>query len=76
MLKVRQVADRLSLSESAVRNLIDKGDLSHHRLGGAIRVSEEDLKDYLNEARRERGAISTTRKYPRPRKVKLRHIKL
>jgi excisionase family DNA binding protein len=71
MLKVSQVANRLNLSQSKVYELIESGDLPHHRLGSAIRVSEEQLAAFLDSTKRERVAV--TRRTARPR---LRHIKL
>lgn len=50
LLKIPEVAKRLSVSTSFVYDLIAEGRLKHHRLGrgqGAIRVSEEQLHDYL-----------------------------
>jgi len=50
MYTVREIADRLKLSESAVYNAVQSGDLPHHRFGrgrGTIRVSEEQLQQYL-----------------------------
>lgn len=54
MLRVKQVAERLNLSESKVYELIERGKLSHHRMDGAIRVSEEQIAEYLEETKRER----------------------
>jgi excisionase family DNA binding protein len=56
LLKVAQVAERLSCSESFVYNAVSAGELKHYRLGkgqGGIRVSEEQLKGYLDG--REKG---------------------
>ena len=65
LLKIPEVAKRLSVSTSFVYELIADGRLRHHRLGrgqGAIRVSEEQLQDYLR--RTEHGGEVTT---PAPR---------
>jgi excisionase family DNA binding protein len=69
LLNVKQVAERLSVSESKIYRLVEAGELPHHRIGGAIRFSEEQLSEFLQGARRER----TVRKLSRPR---LKHIKL
>ncbi len=53
MLKVSQVASRLNLSVSKTYELVEKGDLGHHRMGGAIRVSETQLQEFLNSTKRE-----------------------
>ena len=65
---------RLRLSLSKTYALLDSGKLGCHRMDGAIRISEEQLEEYLQATKRERGeAISTTRKPPRPQ---LRHVRL
>ena len=74
MLRVKQVAERLNLSESKIYEMVESGQLSHHRFGGAIRVSEEQIAEYLEETKRERQE-------PEPRKSQtrlptLRHVRL
>jgi len=74
LLTVRQVAEILAISQSKVYELIEGGDLSHHRMGGAIRISEEQIQEYLEGTKQ-------GRREPEPRKSKpprpnLRHIKL
>ena len=39
MLNVKDVADRLALTPSKVYRLIENREISHHRIGGAIRLS-------------------------------------
>ena len=49
-LSIRQVADRLGLSETAVRRMIKKGKLPSMRTGPSdkvIRISERDLETYI-----------------------------
>lgn len=82
MLKIKLVAARLSLSVSKVYELIDDGLLPVHRLGGtALRVSEEDLKSFIERSRetKKRGEGKAQawqpRASPTPR-VKLKNIKL
>jgi len=71
MLKVAAVANRLNLSVSKVYELIDRGRLGHHRMDGAIRVSDEQLRAYLEETKQGPGDLP--KKSPRPR---LKHIKV
>lgn len=74
MLRVSDVAIRLSLSVSKVYELVERKHLAHHKIGGAIRISEQQLAEFLDQTRRERGATErSTRRLPRPH---LRHIKL
>lgn len=82
VLKVKQVAARLSLSVSKIYELIEEGHLPVHKLGGtALRVSEEDLKSFIETSRVDgkRGAGKAQSLPPRARptpRVKLKHIKL
>ncbi len=51
MFTVKQVAQRLNVSLSAVYKAIRSGDLEHHRFGASIRVSEEQLAGFVEETR-------------------------
>ena len=73
MLCVKQVAERLSVSQSLVRSLLATGDLPYFKIRGSVRVAEDDLKRYLESTKRERGKVSATRQPPRPQ---LRHLTL
>ena len=74
MRKVKQVAERLNLSVSKIYEMVESGELPHHRFGGAIRVSEEQIAEYMNRTKRERRAATPPKVTgPRPR---LKHIKL
>lgn len=74
LLRVNDVAKRLSLSVSKAYELCERRRIGHHKIGGAIRISEQQLADFLDETQRERGALERpTRKLPRPR---LRHVRL
>jgi excisionase family DNA binding protein len=74
MLKVSELAKRLNLSESKIYQLVEEGKLSHHRFGGAIRFSEEQIAAYLEETKQERLEYEPRQRQPRlPR---LRHVRL
>ncbi len=75
MLKVNQVAGRLNISESKVYELVEGGKLAHHRIGGAIRVSEEQLAEFLEETKRERSADSDSKK-SRASRPRLKHVRI
>ena len=47
LLRVDDVADRLSVAGVTVRRLISRGDLKAIRVGKAIRVRPEDVESYL-----------------------------
>ena len=51
MMTVKEVADRLNLSEGAVYKAVHNGELEHHRFGAAIRIAEEQLSAFLEETR-------------------------
>ena len=51
LLSIAQVADRLGLSPKTVRRRIVDDDLQVHRLGRSLRISEADLRAYLERSR-------------------------
>ena len=51
MLTVKQVASRLNISLGAVYKAMQDGVLEHHRFGSALRISEEQLEEYLQQSR-------------------------
>ena len=57
LMTVQETAERLAVSPSCVYQLVDTGKLACHRIGigrGAIRVAEQDLKNYLASCRQEK----------------------
>ena len=72
MMTVAEVAKMLSISVQSVYSIIDAGKLTAHRFGagrGTIRVSEGDLKAYIESCR-------IQKEEPPRRAAPLRHIKL
>ena len=53
MFKVSEVAEMLNCSESTVYALVESGELEHYRCPG-IRVSQQQIDDYLERSRRGR----------------------
>lgn len=51
LLSIQAVAELLGVSTKTVRRLIAGGDLAAHRIGGSLRISEEDLRAYLSRCR-------------------------
>lgn len=77
LLKPRQLAERLNVSLSTVYGLIETGKIACHRIGvgrGAVRVSEEQLAEYLESTKRERREPTVERTVPRL--SQLRHVRL
>jgi excisionase family DNA binding protein len=54
LLRIEQIAERLSVSRSMAWKLIDSGVLRSVRIGRAVRVRPADLEDYLADPARER----------------------
>jgi excisionase family DNA binding protein len=75
MFTVKQTARRLNVSTATVYALISAGKLSCHRVGlgrGVIRISEENITEYLAESRVESDGAATTPAAAR----KARHLQL
>lgn len=54
LLRIEQIADRLSVSRSMAWKIIDLGHLRSVRIGRAVRVRPQDLDDYLADPARQR----------------------
>ena len=73
-LTVKQVAERLGVSNASVYRLIEAGQLSAHRIGvgrGTLRVSEAALESYLRSVE-----VVVDGEDFRPSRGPLRHIDL
>ena len=73
VLKATQVAERLNCSISTVYSLIESGRLGHHRCPG-VRVSEEQLSEYLAATKREHPCEQKQDATKRP-PLRLRNLK-
>jgi excisionase family DNA binding protein len=51
MLKVKDVARELKLSIGAVYKAIQSGKLAHHRFGTSIRITDEQLTEFIKGSR-------------------------
>jgi excisionase family DNA binding protein len=74
-LTIREMAKRLAIAPSTAYALVQSGKIASHRIGigrGAIRIDEQDLKDFLGSCR------SSPRPETRPRlaRARLKHLKL
>ena len=49
LLTIRDVAKRCRVDEKTVRRWIDRGELAAHKLGRQWRISERDLRKFLND---------------------------
>ncbi len=50
LLRISQVQEILGLSRAAIHNLVVSGQLRRRKIGGAVRIAEADLNDFVNEA--------------------------
>lgn len=75
MLRVKTVAERLGISGAKVYSLIETGKLPHFRFDGSIRVSEEQLKEYIDSCRHGRKQEEWPDGSNPMKPVKLKHIK-
>ena len=79
---IRQVAERIGISLGLVYSLCQLGVIRHTRHGrpgsrGCIRISEEALAEYLAACEREpAGRRQEPPPAPRPKPVKLQHLRL
>lgn len=46
---VKEVAEMFGVSDNTIRNLCDAGDLESIRIGAQYRISEENIKKYINQ---------------------------
>jgi excisionase family DNA binding protein len=54
LLRIEQVAERLSVSRSMAWKIIDDGQLRSLRIGRVVRVRPQDLDAYLADPARQR----------------------
>lgn len=73
MHSVTETAEILRCSESTVYGLIESKKIAHHRCPG-IRISDEQIAEYLEETKRERSEPEPRQR--QPRLPHLRHVKL
>ena len=59
MLKATAVAARLGISKRKVYYMIENRDLPSVEIGGALRVPEADLENYINQNRRQSDASTS-----------------
>ncbi len=72
MLKVADVAQRLNCSVAKIYQLIESKRLPHYRCP-TIRVSEDQLAEYLASCS---VAVGVSRSPPKSPRMKLKHIRL
>ena len=77
LMKVKQAAEHLGVSDSFVYALMQSGRLKHHVLGkgqGGKRVSIEQIQEYLQSD--EKGGESQPKPKQPAQKIKLKHLTL
>lgn len=76
LLTVKEVAQRLNVSQSCIYQLVETGKIPHHRIGtgrGAIRFSEANIESFLCDSQHHSCVGQAT---PRPARQKLKHLEL
>lgn len=48
---VKEAASILKLTERSIRNFINRGELTAHKLGVAVRINAQDLKEFIEKGR-------------------------
>jgi excisionase family DNA binding protein len=56
LLTVPEVAERLRRTERYVRRLIEERRITYFKVGRSVRITEDDLRAFLNECRVEPSA--------------------
>ncbi|MFA4942669.1 MAG: helix-turn-helix domain-containing protein [Patescibacteria group bacterium] len=51
LMKPREAADFLAISRATLYRLVDRREIFAHKVGGSLRITKEDLDDYLNKIR-------------------------
>ena len=46
---IKKIAELLEVHENTVRNWIKSGELPRYKIGNAVRIKEEDLKEFLED---------------------------
>jgi excisionase family DNA binding protein len=69
LLTVKQAAQTLAVSQKLIRRLLRDGQLQGVRVGGAVRVTESGLHDYVERNRTgPAAAVRTVQPTPRRRR--------
>lgn len=50
---LKDIAEKLGVNERTIYRHVREGRISHNRIGGLIRVSENDLAKFLRRTKRE-----------------------
>jgi excisionase family DNA binding protein len=72
MLTVKQLAERLNISADKVYGLVGAGKIEHHKIGGAIRITEAQLAAYLESTRQ---PVREPTRRPLRRPTKFKHLR-
>ena len=70
LLTIREVSERLSISESLCYRLVAEGKLRAFRIGkGAVRISEDQISEYLSSCE-----VSSGVSVRMPKPLHLKHL--
>jgi excisionase family DNA binding protein len=54
---IAAIAKRLDVSEKSVRRYVERGRLPAYKIGGQIRIAEEDVRAFLSSCRLSKGDV-------------------
>ena len=57
MLRIEDVANELNVSQKTIRRYIHSGKLKSNKIGGVHRISETELRDFLESSIYDKGAV-------------------
>lgn len=77
MLSIKQLAERLGIATSTAYRIVSARRIGHHKVAGVIRISEEQIAEYLDATQVERidpFAPRVSANHWRPRRQPLRCV--
>ena len=72
LMSIRELSEQTGVSRSKLYELVERGDLPHFRIGGAIKISDQQIEEYLESCRRGRRPREWAEK---TNPIKLKHFR-
>lgn len=73
LLTIKEASQVLSISQSKLYELVERKEICHRRIGGAIRFADADIVEFLESAKRDRKCAEARPVRTRPEQRKARH---
>ncbi len=74
LISLKDAAKLICVSRSKLYRMVQRREVEHHRIGGTILFSDENIDELLRESKKERREASVKRKTPRL--PILKHVRL